>query len=153
MCRRTGGGTRPCDATFLQLADGKRVYHALDLLPVVAERSGTAAAARQSAQLRTLSTLAAAGAGLAFASSIYFGIAHVAREQSIHGPPEADKPLFGFSGITLSIVAGAAASLAYVVLMSQHGKHQSRAFTAYEASLLHRMRLCKEDGELVDCGP
>jgi hypothetical protein len=145
----TDGSGSSSTHTSIILSNGQTIHHAEDMLPVVAEDSPTAEAARRHEYHRKRAsigwTLSTAGFLVAIAS---FAIPIA---QKIDERPSGDGPDIWWTGVIgggIALVAGSA--VAYY-----HGSRARdasiAAFATYDASLRARLAICVEGTRLVDC--
>lgn len=145
------GGTAAQTTEFIVLGDGRRVYHAEDLAPLVPEGSATANAGQRSAEAyargRTWSMVgwALIGAGAAFLSASFLDAGDVGEED--FGPNKA-LLMLGFGSVAGGLGAQGIAAFKY-----GHVFHDERvsAFTTYDRDLRARLDVCVDGTRIVAC--
>ncbi len=128
---------------FIVLGDGRRVYHALDLSPAVAETSATAEAGRRSqAAARSANIWYGVALGVVCASAAMLA---VSAADDTPGPG----PLSTIGLLTF----GGGIGLTWVAISHSRVAHDERvsAFATYDRDLRARLELCVEGTRLVPC--
>lgn len=119
------------DVEFLLLANGAKVYHADDLLPVVPVASTTARAGEDYAQWRAIDTLSS-GVGVALVSTGAVVAAAAIPQSDDARVPAIVAVSFAATGIALRTVVGLIAS-------SRMARARSVAFGNYGRDLRHHL--------------
>ncbi len=139
------------EVDYLQVADGRRVYYAEDILPVVPEGSPAAIAAKRSSSKRQLADglywggIAALTAGAAlFLTPLFL------EEDEQTGEPAFDPPLALSGGLMLA--GGGLIIASKLPSRSSHDEAQT-AFETYEPALRKKLDLCVIERTLVSCPP
>jgi hypothetical protein len=137
------------EVDYLQIADGRRVYHAEDILPVVAEDSPAATAAKRSSSKRQLGdALYWGGVAALTAGAVLFLTPLFLEDDEQTGEPSFNPPLALSGGLMLG--GGALIIIAKLPSRSGHDEAQT-AFETYEPALRKKLNLCVIEGVLVAC--
>jgi len=134
---------------YLQLANGKRVYHAEDLLPLVPETSPTAVAAREAASKQaTANTLIGVGitANVVGAGVMVGGIFSGMGEGNSLG---SAMPYIITGGVI--VIAGSVMNLVSGSYRRSANDESTTAFTTYDASLRQRLGICLLNDQIIAC--
>lgn len=147
----TDGSVSSSTHTSVILSNGQTIHHAEDMLPVVAEDSPTAEAARRHAYHRKRAsigtTLGTIGLLVAL-GSVAIPIAQHVDDSPRSGGPDIWWPGVIGGGITFLVGSG----------VSYYNGSRARdakiaAFATYDESLRARLAICVEGTRLIDCTP
>jgi hypothetical protein len=134
---------------YLQLADGRRVYYAEDILPVVPDDSPAALAANDSSSNRHLSNLLYAG-GVA---AIVAGAALMVAPFVTHDP--ASQEPFNWTpalvGLGISIGGGVGLLSASSIVDNNSQDQAASAFETYEPAVRKKLALCRDGDRVYAC--
>jgi hypothetical protein len=137
---------------FLVLGNGRRVYHAEDLAPLVAEDSATAESGRLSAEAATRAKAwnwtgwALVGGGLVLGSAAILDSGDPGSDD--FGP---NKTLLGIGTVAFLGGLGAMALASFRYAPVAHDERVS-AFATYDKDLRARLDICVDGTRIIPCG-
>jgi hypothetical protein len=148
LVRTQHGRTIEQSAEFIVLADGRRVYHADDLIAVVGQDSPAGNAAAQSARARRKKiawyTVGAAGM-----------VVGVALLYATTLDTDLEDPEDGLSGTFWASMGLSAAGALAVTVGLFYGREEKEAraaaFMTFDDSLMQKLDLCAEGTRVIDC--
>jgi hypothetical protein len=141
-------GTVQQSTDFLVLGDGRRVYHADDLAPVVGEQSPTAEAGHRSAHalshgkwwLRGGAIAAAVGIAATVVGFATADMQHIGRSAALVG-----------GGIAFTVVGSTVAMIGAMSPLHEANDERVSAFATYDQDLRKRLALCARGMQIVAC--
>lgn len=141
-------GAREVDSTQgIILANGVTVYRPADLLPLVDEQSNYAEGVRQTAaHERRNYAVGYTGLGVIGLGGVLTGVS-----AALPGGPLAED----HSALTVAglVTVGVGLIVALASRSSSLDEERQAAFRGFDAALRHRLSLCGETQNLVDCAP
>lgn len=144
---QTSGESWVRSTRSVTLANGVSVYRPEDLLPLVDERSNYAEGVRQTAARERVSYgVGYTGVGIMGAGGLLFGIGMGTAGRSLQDGP----PPLAIAGL---VAIGVGAIVALTTLAVSVNDERQAAFRGFDAALRHRLALCGETPNLVDCAP
>lgn len=145
MMRVTSDGGSVTFVESIELNDGRRVHHAVDLLPVVATNSRTARAIRQAEDKKSTGKWLTCGGIAALAGSMVLMVADIRK----NGPKGLGVPFYLGAGVG---VGGLISIPVGQVFGMQSNQHAVEAMRNYHDGLLRRLDLCEDVGGVEPCG-
>lgn len=129
----------------IELNDGRRVHHAVDLLPVVASNSRAESAIRKAEDKKSTAKWLTYGGIVALSASMVLMVADLSK----NGPKGIGVPFYLGAGIG---VGGVISIPVGQVFGMQSNQHAEEAMRHYHDGLLRRLDLCEDGGGVEPCG-